>query len=138
MLRRSVHLLQSDEGLRDTSRSRPESEPRKSSISKPSKARDMKSTPKAQLKRMSTRVRQADEEMPCRALRLFETRRSHARIVVHHLPLLGWRTSGARGRAVLVEEHFFDVLAKGAGNLKCERKTRLVAACFDGVDAGAS
>src|SRR5260370_9094608 len=58
-------------------------------------------------------------------------------MVIHPLPLLAWGIGRTRGRSVLVEEHVFDVLTKDAGNLKSERKTRVVATRLDGVDAGA-
>src|SRR5947208_16603915 len=52
------------------------------------------------------------------------------------LPLLAWRTTRICGGAVWVQEHLFYVLAKDAGDLESERKTRIVAARFNGVDAG--
>src|SRR5438309_6883716 len=73
----------------------------------------------------------------CRGLLAIETRESHGGIVVHLAPLLGCGAAGIWGRSVLVEEYILHVLAKNAGDLESERKTRIIAACFDGVDAGA-
>ena len=53
------------------------------------------------------------------------------------LPQLGLRTAGTRCRAILIEEHFFDVFTENPSDLKGERKTRIIAARFDRVDAGA-
>lgn len=53
------------------------------------------------------------------------------------LPQLGLGTAGTCGCAILIEEDLFDVFAKNPGDLKGERKTRIIAARFDGVDAGA-
>src|SRR6266478_9422352 len=86
---------------------------------------------------MSIRVSQADEGMPCRASQRIETRRSHGGFAIHQVPLLACGTAGTHGRSVLVEKHLFDVLAKNAGDLKSERKARIIAARFDGGDASA-
>jgi hypothetical protein len=51
------------------------------------------------------------------------------------LPLLALGTAGTRRGAILIEEHFFDVLPENSGDFEGERKTWIVASRFDGVDA---
>src|SRR5208282_4540063 len=69
-----------------------------------------------------------------RMLHWIEERRPQEYIDVYRSILLARGTAGTCHRSVLIDEHLFDVLCEDSGDFEGERKTWVVASCFDGVD----